>query len=300
MWQFRTPVLVQQQQNIVKIAVSTLIGFSLGLGYHAERVNAQTPLSVAQVQRSQSKAVLLNRSRVCPNDLQSAIASILRRPRFKTARWGILIQPIAQPGVLYQHNPELSLIPASNVKLLTTAAALRSANTRALQTRPIFQNWVIDVNRNSNNAKADALLRRVGGQVAIKSSLAALGVPFDGYAQVDGSGLSRRNRATPATLVSLLKGMYTDQRSQLFYKSLAVAGVNGTLRHRFLNTPVQGRLHGKTGTLRGVRALSGYLETRDYGTIAFSIVVNQPGQSGQILTQAIDQIVLQTAQVTRC
>jgi len=76
--------------------------------------------------------------------------------------------------------------------------------------------------------------------------------------------------------------------------------VNGTLQHRFRDTPIQGRVHAKTGTLQEVKALSGYLENTNYGTIAFSIVVNQPGQSDQIMTQAIDQIVLQTAQVTRC
>jgi serine-type D-Ala-D-Ala carboxypeptidase/endopeptidase (penicillin-binding protein 4) len=293
MWQFRTPALVQQQRNLVRIAVSILASCSLGIGYHLEDAKAQTPSSL-------STPIFPNRPRVCPGDLQTAIAAILQRPKFKTARWGILIQPISEPIALYQHNPQLSLIPASNVKLLTTAAALRSANTRSLQARPIFQSWVIDVNRNSNNAKADALLRRVGGETAIRNTLSGLGIPFRGYAQVDGSGLSRQNRATPSTFVSLLKGMYTDAGSGLFYQSLAVAGVNGTLRHRFLNTPVQGRLHGKTGTLRGVRALSGYLENTNYGTIAFSIVVNQPGQSGQLLTQAIDQIVIQTARVARC
>jgi serine-type D-Ala-D-Ala carboxypeptidase/endopeptidase (penicillin-binding protein 4) len=63
---------------------------------------------------------------------------------------------------------------------------------------------------------------------------------------------------------------------------------------------VQGRVHAKTGTLQGVKALSGYLENANYGMIAFSIMVNQPEQSGQVLTQAIEQIVLQTAQVNRC
>ncbi|MDX2215577.1 MAG: D-alanyl-D-alanine carboxypeptidase [Oculatellaceae cyanobacterium bins.114] len=79
-----------------------------------------------------------------------------------------------------------------------------------------------------------------------------------------------------------------------------MARVNGTWRNHFRNTPVQGRIHAKTGTLQGVRALSGNLENSSCGAIAFSIVVNQPRQSGAVMTQAIDQIVLSAAQVRRC
>jgi len=156
------------------------------------------------------------------------------------------------------------------------------------------------INRDSDNDLADALLRRIGGQRAVRSALALLGVNSNSYEQVDGSGLSRHNRAKPSTFVTLLREMYTHDESGLFYHSLSVAGVNGTLRNRFRDPPVQGRVYAKTGTLQGVKALSGYLENADHGTIAFSIVVNPPGQSAQVMTQAIDQIVLQTAQVTRC
>jgi D-alanyl-D-alanine carboxypeptidase/D-alanyl-D-alanine-endopeptidase (penicillin-binding protein 4) len=202
--------------------------------------------------------------------------------------------------VLYQHNANTALIPASNVKLLTTAAALRIAGDRTHQHHPSFENWVTEINRESNNDLADTLLRRIGGQAAVRSALASLGVNSNGYEQVDGSGLSRRNRATPSTFVTLLKEMDAYDASKLFHRSLAIAGVNGTLQNRFRDTLVAGKLHGKTGTLRGVRALSGYLENPNYGTIAFSIVINQPGQSGSTMMQAIDQIVLETAKVSRC
>ena len=132
---------------------------------------------------------------------------------------------------------------------------------------------------------ANSLLRRIGGQRAARNALSILGLDSSAYKQVDGSGLSRGNRAKPSALVSLLQGMYVGNlnkvdrnlENDLFYNSLAVAGVNGTLRNRFRNTPLKGRLHGKTGTLRGVRTLSGYLENTDYGTIAFSVMVNQRG-----------------------
>ncbi|MCU0550590.1 MAG: D-alanyl-D-alanine carboxypeptidase/D-alanyl-D-alanine-endopeptidase [Leptolyngbya sp. Prado105] len=270
---------------------TTLAIASISLGIWNQAATAQTPLESAPL----SFSVPTN-SRFCRSDLESSIASIVNHPRFDTARWGIVIKPIEKATILYQHNPNASLIPASNVKLLTTAAALQIVPK---QTRP-FENLLAVVNRYSDNDQADALRRRIGGQSAIRNALKLLGVSSNSYAQVDGSGLSRSNRVTPTALVTLLESMFTHEQSGRFYQSLAVAGVNGTLRNRFRNTLVQGNLHGKTGTLRGVRALSGYLDNRNYGTIAFSIVVNQPGQSGQVLAQAIDQIVLQTAQVESC
>ncbi|MBV6626668.1 MAG: D-alanyl-D-alanine carboxypeptidase [Rivularia sp. (in: Bacteria)] len=246
--------------------------------------------------------------RFCQKNLESAITSIVKNPSFKTARWGILIKPVREDKVLYQFNPHISLIPASNTKLLTTAAAVRIYGDRNPEKLASLRPLLSAVNRYSNNSKANSLLRRIGGQRAARNALSILGLDSSAYKQVDGSGLSRSNRAKPSALVSLLQGMYVGNlnkvdrnlENDLFYKSLAIAGVNGTLRNRFRNTPLKGRLHGKTGTLRGVRTLSGYLENTDYGTIAFSVMVNQRGQSGRRLIWAIDRILLQTARVNRC
>lgn len=211
-----------------------------------------------------------------------------------------MIEPVSVPTTLYQYNPDAFFIPASNIKLLTTAAALRVVGDRTPQYLSALESWITVINRDSDNSLADALLRRIGGQSIVRQALVSLGVNPDSYQQVDGSGLSRNNRAQPSAFVTLLKGMYTHSESKLFYQSLPVAGVTGTLRNRFHNTLAEGRVHAKTGTLRGVRALSGYVENPNYGTIAFSIVINQPGQSGQVMTQAIDQIVIQTIRVDRC
>ncbi|MEM7066800.1 MAG: D-alanyl-D-alanine carboxypeptidase [Cyanobacteria bacterium P01_B01_bin.77] len=240
-------------------------------------------------------------SKFCSHRLVLAIDKIIENPRFDTAQWGIVVEPIAEPTVLYQHNRDRALIPASNTKLLTTAAAINLVSNRVSEIPVSLHQQLIEVNRHSNNSEADALLRHIGGQRRVNQELLSLGLQPETYIQVDGSGLSpRSNRIPPSTLMELLKAMERHREGVAFYNSLSTAGVNGTLRNRFQNTRLDGKLHGKTGTLRGVRALSGYLDNADYGTIAFSILVNQPGQSGQVLTQAIDQILLQTAQVNRC
>lgn len=281
------------------VAIASLVTMAA----HASRAEAtlSQPVGNSVAALEQLSAVTIpSPPQVCATDLPVAIASIIDHPRFDTARWGVLIEPLAESTPLYRHNPDSSLIPASNIKLLTSAAALRIVENRAPQAVTALESWLTVVNRDSNNRTADELLRRIGGQQAVRQVLAPLGVNPDDYQQVDGSGLSRQNRAKPSTFVALLKSMYANDNTGLFYHSLPIAGISGTLRNRFRDTPVQGRVYAKTGTLQGVRALSGYLENEDYGIITFSIMVNQSGQSGQTLVQALDQIVLQTAQVARC
>jgi serine-type D-Ala-D-Ala carboxypeptidase/endopeptidase (penicillin-binding protein 4) len=236
---------------------------------------------------------------ICPRQLPAALESIRNRQTFTSARWGILVASSASPATLYRHNAEDFLIPASNIKLLTTAAAMRVASTRERDIS-VLRKLIEESNRDSDNYSANLLLRRIGGLGVVRNALEPLGITPDSYRQIDGSGLSRNNRAKPSTFVRLLNAMYGKTENRLFYNSLSIAGVNGTLRNRFHNTMAEGRVHAKTGTLTGVRALSGYLDNPNYGPMTFSIVVNQRWQYGSALVKAIDQMVLQMARVTDC
>jgi D-alanyl-D-alanine carboxypeptidase/D-alanyl-D-alanine-endopeptidase (penicillin-binding protein 4) len=228
-----------------------------------------------------------------------AISRVIDQPAFTNAHWGIVVESVNPSKVFYSRNPDSFLIPASNVKLLTTAAALQTLyhqniNLAALSSR------ISVVNRFSDNYVADALLQQMGGVSTVQVALAPLGIDPSGYRQVDGSGLSRNNLAKPTTLIAVLRAMYSSDARDLFTRSLPVAGYSGTLRNRFRGTPVQGRLRAKTGTLTGVRALSGYLENETYGTLLISVVVNQPGQSGDVLLWGIDNVVLQLSRLSSC
>ncbi|MBW4654760.1 MAG: D-alanyl-D-alanine carboxypeptidase/D-alanyl-D-alanine-endopeptidase [Kaiparowitsia implicata GSE-PSE-MK54-09C] len=274
------------------------MALSLGQG---QRAVAQRPEAESSNSAASTTAVASRPGAgICPADLERAIAATIHSSNFATAQWGISIESVDQTTPLYRHNPDALLIPASNIKLLTTAAALQVVGDRTPQQQASFEGALTGINRDSNNRMADDLLRRIGGQHIVRHTLSALGINPTSFEIVDGSGLSRNNRARPSTFVTLLKSMYTHSESSLFRRSLPVAGVSGTLRNRFRNTTAQGNVQAKTGTLRGVRALSGYLENDSYGTLAFSIVVNQPGQSGPVLLRAIDQIVLYTHQVESC
>jgi D-alanyl-D-alanine carboxypeptidase/D-alanyl-D-alanine-endopeptidase (penicillin-binding protein 4) len=237
---------------------------------------------------------------LCPADLSTTLDAMLEHPTFSTAQWGVVIESLESGEELYNHNGDRFLIPASNTKLLTTAAALQIYAQSGITPPASILERINIVNRDSNNYQADLLLDQIGGAEAVRAALMPLGIDPNSFRQVDGSGLSRLNMAKPDTLIDLLKAMYISEQRDLFYNSLPVAGWNGTLRNRFHNTPVQGQMRAKTGTLNGVRALSGYLNTTNYGTLVFSIVVNQPGQSGTVLIQTIDQIALQMARLARC
>lgn len=110
-----------------------------------------------------------------------------------------------------------------------------------------------------------------GGSKAVEKMLRDLGIMEKEVRIVDGSGLSRENRVTPSLLVNLLR-IYADNK--VLYNSLPIAGWDGTLKHRMLDTPAEGNLRAKTGTLTGVSALSGYVKTRDNVTLVFSILFN--------------------------
>ncbi len=90
----------------------------------------------------------------------------------------------------------------------------------------------------------------------------------------EGSGLSRTSLVTPRAVVSLLRYMARHESAGAFRASLPVAGVDGTLRRRLRGTSAEGRLLGKTGTMRGVYCLSGYVTTLAGEELAYAILLN--------------------------
>jgi D-alanyl-D-alanine carboxypeptidase/D-alanyl-D-alanine-endopeptidase (penicillin-binding protein 4) len=179
---------------------------------------------------------------------------------------------------------------------------------------PPLSTLLTETNVNSNNLYAEALLRALAakktdeknqntanlGLQILKESLTQLGVKPNSYVLVDGSGLSRRNLISPEALVATLQGMAKTPQASIYRASLPIAGKNGTLKNRLRNTPAEGIVQAKTGTLTGVVSLSGYIEPPNYEPLVFSILVNQSEQPVSVLRQAIDEIMLQLTQLQRC
>ena len=100
----------------------------------------------------------------------------------------------------------------------------------------------------------------------------------NGYTIVDGSGLSLMNRISPHTMTDVLQYAFQNKDVGLdFVTSLPVAGVDGTLKRRFKESELKGRIVAKTGYLNNVRALSGYVFTQKGDVLVFSILSNGLG-----------------------
>ena len=118
-----------------------------------------------------------------------------------------------------------------------------------------------------------------------------------GMQLVDGSGLSRMNRLSPAALTRLLAYMASSPTYDVFYAALPIGGQDGTLRRRLNDTPASGNVHAKTGTMRGVSSLSGYVTTAGGERLAFAIMLNGYGNSSAAARKLQDDIVAYLAGV---
>jgi D-alanyl-D-alanine carboxypeptidase/D-alanyl-D-alanine-endopeptidase (penicillin-binding protein 4) len=93
---------------------------------------------------------------------------------------------------------------------------------------------------------------------------------------VDGSGLSRRDRASPLEVVDLLRTVWRTPLGDVLWDSLPTVGVDGTVATIAAGTPAQGHCIAKTGTLDDVTNLAGYCHTVGHQLVAFAIFVDGP------------------------
>lgn len=100
------------------------------------------------------------------------------------------------------------------------------------------------------------------------------GVPKNEVRFEEGSGLSRGNFVSPSATVALLRYMRASRDSAAWLAALPVGGVDGTLKNRFRKGPAAGKVLAKTGTLRGVHGLAGYLTTAAGEELTFAIYAN--------------------------
>ena len=112
------------------------------------------------------------------------------------------------------------------------------------------------------------------GVAVLQAGLRDLGVECNGAVLRDGSGLSHANRATARQLVTLLLRMRRHPHADVFLASLAEPGQEGSMRNRYDDPALRGRVRAKTGTIAGVRALAGYAARPDGTMLAFAILVN--------------------------
>jgi serine-type D-Ala-D-Ala carboxypeptidase/endopeptidase (penicillin-binding protein 4) len=197
-------------------------------------------------------------------------------------------------GALEARGIRVRMRPRSGV---TPAAAQVLASVDS----PPMERLVALMNKPSDNFFAELLVKDLAMQAGGRGSTRAGARLAAGFARrlgaparlVDGSGLSRRNRASPRRVVRLLSAMATRDEYDAFVGSLPIAGQDGTLATRMRSGAAHWRCRGKTGTLSNVSALSGYCEgRRTSATYAYSILMNgvYPGGARRLQDRMLQAI----------
>jgi D-alanyl-D-alanine carboxypeptidase/D-alanyl-D-alanine-endopeptidase (penicillin-binding protein 4) len=164
--------------------------------------------------------------------------------------------------------------------------------------------------KESQNLYAETLLKTLGavsgtatfagGRAAVQRTLQSWGVAPGELIDRDGSGLSRYDFVTPAALVTILTHIARDERLRgAFDATLPIAGRDGTLQNRMKGTAAEGNARAKTGSMTGIRALSGYVTTSDGEPLVWSIIANNFDTAPDVVNAATDAIVVRLATFRR-
>lgn len=159
-----------------------------------------------------------------------------------------------------------------------------------------FSDILWRINKSSQNLFAEALAKYQGRELAkergqdspgswalaresVYAFLDKNNIDRSKLVYTDGSGLARSNRVTTRLISDELAVMHRHRYHDAFLVSMSIAGKDGTVAKRMAD--VEGHVFTKTGFIGGVRALSGYVKTRDDKWISFSIIFNNlPGDVG--------------------
>jgi D-alanyl-D-alanine carboxypeptidase/D-alanyl-D-alanine-endopeptidase (penicillin-binding protein 4) len=187
---------------------------------------------------------------------------------------------------------------------LTVGNTLSGATKLASATHSVSE-IITEMLKNSDNLSAENLFKYLAhtktgqkgtaadGAEAVKEYLRLKKIPTDRLVIADGSGVSRYNLTSAASVTRLLVAAKRDQATFPFFEAaLSLAGRNGTLAGRMKGTVAAGRVKAKTGSMKGVSALAGYTVTEDGEPLAFSMIMQNFTGSGQRVRDLQDQIAV--------
>jgi D-alanyl-D-alanine carboxypeptidase/D-alanyl-D-alanine-endopeptidase (penicillin-binding protein 4) len=175
---------------------------------------------------------------------------------------------------------------------------------------PPLSTLAVRLMKESQNLYAETLLKTLGavsgtatfaaGRTAVQSTLAQWGIAPGELIDRDGSGLSRYDFVTPAALVTILTHIARDEGLRgPFEATLPVAGRDGTLANRMKGTAAEGNARAKTGSMTGVRTLSGYVATAEGEPLVWSIMANNFDTAPDVVNATADTIVVRLATFAR-
>lgn len=159
------------------------------------------------------------------------------------------------------------------------------------------------INKWSNNVMTRQVMLTLGaklfdapatlekGRLAVLKTLADQGVSTQGIVIENGSGLSRNERVSAHQFGDLLQGIWRDPYMPELLNSLPLLGEDGTLTRRFRHSELKGRTRLKTGTLKDVSAIAGYMLTRSGKRMI--VVMQQNGQRSAGFGHSMQNMLLE-------
>lgn len=196
----------------------------------------------------------------------------------------------------------LDEIKKQGIKLSKTTYKLKATPKKTTLIKqdysPKLSNILIPFMKLSNNGIADTLTKTMGQKVyktgtnaagikAIRRYANTKNIPSSKWSFVDGSGLSSKDKVAPSTMTKFLYDVQKDTYYKTYMTSLPIGGntarmVGGTLRHRFTTTALKNRVQAKTGSINGVRTLSGYVKQKDGDQVIVSILTANTNSTATI------------------
>ena len=146
---------------------------------------------------------------------------------------------------------------------------------------------ITDVNKYSSNSMARQIYLSLGtveksvkalspsnSGMVLKKWFKSSGLKGSSITIDNGSGLSRKSRISARNLGILLERAWESPRMPEFISSLPISGIDGTIKRQFRNSELAGQAHLKTGYLKGVRAIAGYLLNKNKERLALCFIIN--------------------------
>jgi D-alanyl-D-alanine carboxypeptidase/D-alanyl-D-alanine-endopeptidase (penicillin-binding protein 4) len=194
----------------------------------------------------------------------------------------------------------------STVDSTDFAVARATPPLAEVASRPL-RDWVFPVLNTSQNWFAEMLVKQLGRRFGTGGSwgegikverrflIDSVGVDSTQFALVDASGLASNNLVSPLAFAQLLSWMRKHPTYEAFAAGMPQSGATGSLRRRFIGTPLEGRVRAKTGSISRVNTLSGYVEREDGEVLIFSIQANHHTLGSARMIPAIDSVVVELA-----
>jgi len=212
---------------------------------------------------------------------------------------------IPNPGLLLaEHFQDRLIENGISIHQLRSDVITKSTDRRVImvQESPQLSEIIKETNVHSNNGYAEQIFRYLalknhtiatsnGAVEVVRSFWKSKGLPVEQLFMYDGCGLSPVDAVSSRFFVDLLIYMQSSPNKDAFFNSLPVSGKSGTLTSFLVKTPLQGKVHAKSGTISGVKCYAGYIE-KNNSTSVFAILVNHANGTSKAVTRKIEDFLL--------